>query len=47
LELNRRLAARGLAAFAADPGFSKTDLQPASARANAGFMQRFWRWRWP
>jgi NAD(P)-dependent dehydrogenase (short-subunit alcohol dehydrogenase family) len=43
LELNRRLKDRGLAAFAADPGFSKTDLQPASARANNGFMQRFWR----
>src|ERR1035437_5370502 len=38
-ELNRRLKDRGLAAFAADPGFSKTDLQPASARANSGFMQ--------
>jgi NAD(P)-dependent dehydrogenase (short-subunit alcohol dehydrogenase family) len=42
-ELNRRLKDRGLAAFAGDPGFSKTDLQPASARANSGFMQRFWR----
>jgi NAD(P)-dependent dehydrogenase (short-subunit alcohol dehydrogenase family) len=42
-ELNRRLSDRGLAAFAADPGFSKTDLQPASARNNNGFMQRFWR----
>jgi NAD(P)-dependent dehydrogenase (short-subunit alcohol dehydrogenase family) len=42
-ELNRRLCDRGLAAFAADPGLSKTDLQPASARANNGFMQRFWR----
>ena len=41
-ELNRRLRDRGLAAFAADPGFSKTDLQQASLRANAGFMQRFW-----
>ena len=29
-------------AFAADPGLSKTDLQPASARANNGFAQRFW-----
>jgi NAD(P)-dependent dehydrogenase (short-subunit alcohol dehydrogenase family) len=42
-ELNRRLGGRGLAAFAADPGFSKTDLQSASARNNNGFMQSFWR----
>jgi NAD(P)-dependent dehydrogenase (short-subunit alcohol dehydrogenase family) len=41
-ELNRRLKDRGLTAFAADPGLSKTDLQPASARANDGFSQRFW-----
>ena len=41
-ELNRRLKDRGLVAFAADPGFSKTDLQPASFRANSGFSQRFW-----
>jgi NAD(P)-dependent dehydrogenase (short-subunit alcohol dehydrogenase family) len=41
-ELNRRLKDRGLAAFAADPGFAKTDLQQASLRANAGLMQRFW-----
>ncbi len=42
LELNRRLADRGLAAFAADPGFSRTDLQPAAARNNRSFMSRFW-----
>jgi NAD(P)-dependent dehydrogenase (short-subunit alcohol dehydrogenase family) len=42
-ELDRRLKDRGLRAFAADPGFSKTDLQQASVRANPGFMQRFWR----
>jgi NAD(P)-dependent dehydrogenase (short-subunit alcohol dehydrogenase family) len=42
-ELNRRLKDRGLTAYAADPGFSKTDLQQASVRNNAGFMQRFWR----
>jgi NAD(P)-dependent dehydrogenase (short-subunit alcohol dehydrogenase family) len=42
LELDRRLKDRGLRAFAADPGFSKTDLQGASLRANRGFMQRFW-----
>jgi len=43
VELNRRLKDRGLTAYSADPGFSKTDLQRASVRANAGFMQRFWR----
>lgn len=42
-ELNRRLSDRGLTSYAADPGFSKTDLQVASVRANNGFMQRFWR----
>jgi NAD(P)-dependent dehydrogenase (short-subunit alcohol dehydrogenase family) len=42
LELDRRLSDRGLAAFAADPGLSRTDLQQASARANDGFSQRFW-----
>jgi NAD(P)-dependent dehydrogenase (short-subunit alcohol dehydrogenase family) len=41
-ELNRRLKDRGLAAFAADPGFSKTDLQGTAARANNGFRQWFW-----
>ncbi|MGA2512422.1 MAG: oxidoreductase [Candidatus Limnocylindrales bacterium] len=41
-ELNRWLRDRGLAAFAADPGFSRTDLQPASVRANNGFQQRLW-----
>ncbi|HEX7492361.1 MAG TPA: oxidoreductase [Candidatus Limnocylindrales bacterium] len=39
-ELNRRLNGRGLTAYAADPGFSKTDLQQASVRANPGFIQR-------
>jgi NAD(P)-dependent dehydrogenase (short-subunit alcohol dehydrogenase family) len=45
LELNRRLKERGLraTAYAADPGFAKTDLQAASARAMDGFLQRFWR----
>jgi NAD(P)-dependent dehydrogenase (short-subunit alcohol dehydrogenase family) len=42
LELNRRLKDRGFTAYAADPGFSKTDLQVASVAANNGFMQRFW-----
>ena len=41
-ELNRRLKDRGLAAFAADPGLSRTDLQQASLRANGGIAQRFW-----
>jgi NAD(P)-dependent dehydrogenase (short-subunit alcohol dehydrogenase family) len=39
-ELNRRLSDRGLTAYAADPGFSKTDLQQTSIRANPGFRQR-------
>ena len=42
LELNRRLAGRSVTAYAADPGFSKTDLQSTSARAMAGWRQRFW-----
>ena len=42
IELNRRLRDRGLTAFGADPGFSKTDLQTTSIQANNGFMQRFW-----
>jgi NAD(P)-dependent dehydrogenase (short-subunit alcohol dehydrogenase family) len=41
-ELNRRLKDRGLAAFAADPGLSKTDLHQATLRANGGVAQRFW-----
>ena len=41
-ELDRRLKDRGLAAFAADPGLSRTDLQQASLRANGGLAQRFW-----
>lgn len=44
IELNNRLAAAGgaVAAFSADPGFSNTDLQAASARASeGGFSQRF------
>jgi NAD(P)-dependent dehydrogenase (short-subunit alcohol dehydrogenase family) len=42
LELNRRLAGRSVTAYAADPGFSKTDLQSTSARAMTGWRQRFW-----
>ncbi len=42
LELNKRLAAAGAgtAAYAADPGFSKTDLQATSSQASGGFSQR-------
>ena len=42
LELNRRLAGRSVTAYAADPGFSRTDLQSTSARAMNGLQQRFW-----
>jgi NAD(P)-dependent dehydrogenase (short-subunit alcohol dehydrogenase family) len=42
LELNRRLAGRTVAAYAADPGFSKTNLQSTSLNANRGLQQRFW-----
>jgi NAD(P)-dependent dehydrogenase (short-subunit alcohol dehydrogenase family) len=41
-ELNRRLRDRGLTAYAADPGFSKTNLQATSVHANGGFRQHFW-----
>ncbi len=44
IELNNRLAAAGanVKAYSADPGFSNTDLQAASARASdGGFSQRF------
>jgi len=45
IELNTRLAAAGapdIKAYSADPGFSDTDLQAASARASdGGFSQRF------
>ena len=42
LELNNRLAAAGAdtTAYAADPGFSKTDLQATSSQASGGFSQR-------
>jgi NAD(P)-dependent dehydrogenase (short-subunit alcohol dehydrogenase family) len=42
LELNRRLAGRTVSAYAADPGFSRTDLQSTSAKAMNGWQQRFW-----
>jgi NAD(P)-dependent dehydrogenase (short-subunit alcohol dehydrogenase family) len=42
IELNDRLAAAGAAvtALSADPGFSHTDLQAASARSSGGSGQR-------
>ena len=42
LELNRRLTGRTVTAFAADPGFSRTNLQATSARALNSWQQRFW-----
>jgi NAD(P)-dependent dehydrogenase (short-subunit alcohol dehydrogenase family) len=42
LELNRRLAGRSVTAYAADPGFARTDLQATSAKAMKGWQQRFW-----
>jgi NAD(P)-dependent dehydrogenase (short-subunit alcohol dehydrogenase family) len=42
LELNRRLAGRRVTAYAADPGFSRTNLQAASFKAMRGLQQRFW-----
>lgn len=43
-ELDRLLCGQGIFGYAADPGFSKTDLQPNSVRSNPGRSQRFWRW---
>jgi NAD(P)-dependent dehydrogenase (short-subunit alcohol dehydrogenase family) len=42
LELNRRMEGRTVTAYGADPGFSKTNLQAASAKAMNGLQQRFW-----
>ena len=42
LELDRRMAGRGVRAFAADPGLSRTDLQPTAARSMKSFQHRFW-----
>jgi NAD(P)-dependent dehydrogenase (short-subunit alcohol dehydrogenase family) len=42
LELDRRLASRGVRSFAADPGLSKTDLQATSVRAMRSLQHRFW-----
>ena len=43
VDFNRRLAAVGapVASLAAHPGYANTDLQAQSARAGAGFSQRF------
>jgi len=42
IELNERLAAAGATttSYAADPGFSQTDLQATSSRSSGGFTQR-------
>lgn len=42
LELDRRLAGRGVRGFAADPGFSKTDLQKTAGRSMKSLQHRFW-----
>jgi NAD(P)-dependent dehydrogenase (short-subunit alcohol dehydrogenase family) len=41
-ELDRRLAVRGGRGFAADPGFSRTDLQRTSADSMRSLQHRFW-----
>ncbi len=43
IELNRRLTDRNVTAYAADPGFAKTDLQITSAKAMSGSRQGPWR----
>jgi NAD(P)-dependent dehydrogenase (short-subunit alcohol dehydrogenase family) len=42
IELNKRLAAAGAitTSYAADPGFSQTDLQATSSQSSGGFTQR-------
>jgi NAD(P)-dependent dehydrogenase (short-subunit alcohol dehydrogenase family) len=42
IELDRRLAGRGVRSFASDPGLSKTDLQQTSARSMKSLQHRFW-----
>jgi NAD(P)-dependent dehydrogenase (short-subunit alcohol dehydrogenase family) len=42
IALNRRLAGRSVTAYAADPGFARTNLQATSAKAMNGWQQRFW-----
>jgi NAD(P)-dependent dehydrogenase (short-subunit alcohol dehydrogenase family) len=42
VELDRRVNGRGVRAFAADPGLSRTDLQPTAARSMRSFQHRFW-----
>jgi NAD(P)-dependent dehydrogenase (short-subunit alcohol dehydrogenase family) len=41
-ELDRRLAPRGIRGFAADPGFSRTQLQTTSAAAMHSLQHRLW-----
>jgi NAD(P)-dependent dehydrogenase (short-subunit alcohol dehydrogenase family) len=42
VELDRRLAGRGVRGFAADPGFSKTGLQKTARRSTKSMRHRFW-----
>lgn len=42
LELDRRVRDRGVRAFAADPGFSHTNLQSTTRGVNGGIQSRFW-----
>ncbi len=41
-ELDRRLGPRGIHGFAADPGFSRTQLQTTSAESMRSLQHRFW-----
>jgi NAD(P)-dependent dehydrogenase (short-subunit alcohol dehydrogenase family) len=42
LELDRRLGSRGIHGFAADPGYSRTDLQTTAASSMDSFQHRLW-----
>jgi len=42
IELDRRLAGRGIRSFASDPGVSKTELFQTSARSMKSFQHRVW-----
>lgn len=41
-ELDRRLGSRGVHGFAADPGYSHTELQTTAAASMDGFQHRLW-----
>ncbi len=41
-ELDRRLGGRGIHGFAADPGYSRTELQTTAAASMDGFQHRLW-----